>query len=44
MRWLTMIAALFLESASAVPASKPVSLLLKPAGVFDGIDGKVHAG
>ena len=27
-----------------MPASEPVSLLLKPVGVFDGIDGKVHAG
>ncbi len=43
MRWPMMIAALFLGPAAAVPASEPVSLLLKPAGVFDGIDGKVHA-
>lgn len=44
MRWLMMIAALlFLGPAAAMPASEPASLLLKPAGVFDGIDGKVHA-
>lgn len=44
MRWLTMIAALFLGSGAAEAASAPVSILLKPAGVFDGIDGKVHPG
>ncbi len=43
MRWLTMIAALLLGPGAAAAASEPVSLLLKPAGVFDGIDGKVHA-
>ena len=44
MRWLTMIAALFLGSGAAEAASAPVSILLRPAGVFDGIDGKVHPG
>ncbi len=44
MRWLIMIAALLLGPMAAVAASEPASLLLKPAGVFDGIDGKVHAG
>lgn len=43
MRWLTMMVALFLVPIAAAPAAKPASLLLKPAGVFDGLDGKVHA-
>ncbi|GAC1410371.1 MAG: amidohydrolase family protein [Novosphingobium sp.] len=44
MRWLIMIAALL--SGTAVAASPPVppSLLLKPAAVFDGVDGKLHPG
>ena len=44
MRWPTMIAALFLGAATAASSSEPTSLLLKPAAVFDGIDGKVHIG
>jgi len=44
MRWLMMMAALLLGPVAPVPASEPASLLLKPAGVFDGVDGKVHAG
>ena len=44
MRWLTTIAALFLGSAAAASAPAPASLLLKPAAVFDGVDGKVHPG
>lgn len=48
MRWLTMIvlttAAVLLGPAGAVPASGPRSILLKPAGVFEGADGLVHAG
>ncbi|MES3054155.1 amidohydrolase family protein [Sphingomonas faeni] len=48
MRWLTTIvltsAAVLLGPAAAVPASTPRSTLLKPAGVFDGADGIVHAG
>lgn len=43
MRWLVMVATLLIASGAAAPASEPLSLLLKPAGVFDGIDGKVHA-
>lgn len=43
MRWLMMMAALLLGPAARVPAAEPASLLLKPAGVFDGVDGKVHA-
>ncbi|MEG3159545.1 amidohydrolase family protein [Sphingomonas sp. LB2R24] len=48
MRWLTTIvltsAAVLLGPAAAVPASNPRSTLLKPAAVFDGADGIVHAG
>lgn len=50
MRWLTIIAVTGLMTATAVvaadapPPSEPLSQVLKPAGVFDGIDGKVHAG
>ena len=44
MRWLTTIAALLLGPAVAAPPPTPASLLLKPAGVFDGVDGTVHAG
>jgi imidazolonepropionase-like amidohydrolase len=48
MRWLTTImltaAAVLLGSAGPLPASGPASILLKPAGVFDGADGVVHAG
>ena len=44
MRWLMMMAALMLGLVAAVPAAEPASLLLKPAGVFDGVDGKVHPG
>lgn len=44
MRWLAILAAVVLGPASAVPAAEPVSIVLKPAGVFDGVDGRVHAG
>ena len=48
MRWLTTIllatAAVLIGPAGALPASGPGSILLKPAGVFDGADGVVHAG
>ncbi len=44
MRWLIAIAALLLGPAASVAASEPHSVVLRPAGVFDGIDGKVHAG
>jgi len=43
MRWLMLIAAVLLGPVVPVPAAEPASLLLKPAGVFDGLDGKVHA-
>ena len=42
MRLLTIIAALLF--AQAVAAAEPPSLLLKSAGVFDGVDGSVHPG
>ena len=45
MRWLTMMVVAFgLCSATAEAAPEPISLLLKPSGVFNGIDGKVHPG
>ena len=44
MRWLIIIAALVFGTGAAVAASKPVSQLLKPESVFDGIDGKIHLG
>jgi imidazolonepropionase-like amidohydrolase len=43
MRWLWMAATLLLGGAAA-PPSDPPALLLRPAGVFDGVDGQVHAG
>lgn len=43
MRWLLMAATLLLGGAAAAP-SEPPALLLRPAGVFDGVDGIVHAG
>ncbi|WP_454280707.1 amidohydrolase family protein [Sphingomonas sp. Marseille-Q8236] len=43
MRWLTIMATLALGGASAPPPdSSPI--LLRPAAIFDGVDGKVHAG
>jgi imidazolonepropionase-like amidohydrolase len=52
MRWLAIMTTMLLGTASAVfasapaaePVSAPVSTVLKPAGVFDGLDGQVHAG
>jgi imidazolonepropionase-like amidohydrolase len=44
MRWLTIMAAILLGPAAAVPAAEPGSILFKPAGVFDGVDGVVHPG
>jgi imidazolonepropionase-like amidohydrolase len=46
---LMMVAALALALAGAAPAQEPASpqaaaVLLKPAAVFDGVDGKAHAG
>ena len=47
-RALTLATALLLAGSAATlgarPTVDPVPLLLRPAGVFDGIDGKVHAG
>lgn len=43
MRWLLMLGALLLGVSTAQAAAQSV-LLLKPAGVFDGIDGVVHPG
>jgi imidazolonepropionase-like amidohydrolase len=46
MRWLAVALALLLGPAAALPAAETPKqvLLLKPARVFDGVDGKVHAG
>jgi len=43
MRWLLTAATLLLGGATLPPA-EPAPLLLRPAGVFDAVDGKVHAG
>lgn len=43
MRWL-MIAATLLLSGATTPSVDSTPLLLRPAGVFDGLDGTVHAG
>ena len=42
-RWLAITTALALGGATA-PPPEPASLLLRPAAVFDGVDGKTHAG
>ena len=50
MRWLAIIAVTGLITAPPAVAAdaphlpEPLSQVLKPAAVFDGIDGKVHAG
>ncbi|MEO5938204.1 MAG: amidohydrolase family protein [Sphingomonas sp.] len=45
MRWLALISAILIGPATALPAAEaPAAVLLKPAGVFDGIDGRIHAG
>ncbi len=43
MRWLTVVAALMLGGATE-PPSAPPAMLLRPAAVFDGVDGVAHAG
>lgn len=46
MRWLALILAMLLGPAAALPAAEAPkqTVLLKPARVFDGMDGKTHAG
>jgi imidazolonepropionase-like amidohydrolase len=46
MRWLALILAMLLGPAAALPAAEAPkqAVLLKPARVFDGMDGKAHAG
>lgn len=46
MRWLALILAMLLGPAAALPAAEAPKqiVLLKPARVFDGMDGKTHAG
>ncbi len=42
-RWLAITTALALGGATVAPP-EPQLLLLRPAAVFDGVDGKTHAG
>lgn len=46
MRWLAVVLAMLLGPAAALPAAETPSqtVLIKPARVFDGLDGKVHVG
>src|SRR3569623_1928953 len=47
MRWLALMAAMLIGPATMLPAAEPAptsTILLKPAGVCDGIDGQVHRG
>jgi imidazolonepropionase-like amidohydrolase len=47
MRWLALMAASLLGSTQGLPAERPTAVpatLLRPAGVFDGVDGRVHRG
>lgn len=41
--WVTITVALALIGTSA-PPEEPAAILLRPTGVFDGLDGRVHAG
>ena len=45
-RWLAIMMAVMLGGASAPPVETSMSTatLLRPAAVFDGVDGKMHAG
>ena len=44
MRWLAIVMAMLIGPAAALPAAEPAAILLKPAAVFDGLDGKTHPG
>jgi len=46
MRWVALVLAMLLGPAAALPAAEAPkqAVLLKPARVFDGLDGKTHAG
>jgi len=45
MRWLALILAILIGPATALPAAETSpAILLKPASVFDGVDGQVHRG
>ena len=45
MRWLTIVGALALGGASSPPPPpKPAAMLLRPAAVFDGVDGEARRG
>lgn len=42
--WLTVLAALALGGTATAQQVEPVTILLKPAAVFDGVDGQTHSG
>uniref|UniRef100_UPI0035CC502C metal-dependent hydrolase family protein n=1 Tax=uncultured Sphingomonas sp. TaxID=158754 RepID=UPI0035CC502C len=44
MHRLAIMAVMVMALAGAAPAPEAMSVVLKPSGVFDGVDGKVHAG
>lgn len=47
MRWLALILAILISPAATLPAAETpaaAAILLKPAAVFDGVDGQVHVG
>lgn len=43
-QWLAVLAALAFGGAATAQQAEPAALLLKPAAVFDGVDGQRHAG
>ena len=42
--WLAIVAALALGGTATAQQAEPSAILLKPAAVFDGVDGQTHAG
>lgn len=42
--WLAVVAALALGGTATAQQAEPPAILLKPAAVFDGVDGQTHAG
>lgn len=42
--WLAVVAALTLGGTATAQQAEPPAILLKPAAVFDGVDGQTHAG
>ncbi|OAN62309.1 metal-dependent hydrolase family protein [Sphingomonas sp. TDK1] len=43
-RWLAVLGALTLGGPATAQQPQPAAMLLKPAGVFDAVDGEVHPG